>query len=224
MTDGGWNKKRGTLLPWERRMSGFMFITQITFAHLPKKNKQKNIEISVSQNHSHFFSPNRNDSRENTFLLVMGWESNIQTFHKLFSGVFFSCYSCLFLIVEKIGILEFCCTSSRELPFTFFICVLFSQSLPIGCHQSIQAREGRKTQLLFQLQGISLHSGTPARTNSEFSLKCLSFLQRKESNKKREKSKPKWLSLAARHCISRTVHERGGVRERVVKLFWRQKS
>ncbi|CAK6965293.1 Hypothetical predicted protein [Scomber scombrus] len=44
----------------------------------------------------------------------------------------------------------------------------FGFTLPIGCHQSSQAREGRKTQLLFQLQGISLHSGTPARMNSEF--------------------------------------------------------
>lgn len=124
---------------------------------------------------------------------------------------------------EKIGILEFCCTSFRELLFTFFICVLFPQFahwLP-----SVQSgSRGEKHSRFFQLRGISLHSGTPARANSEFPVKCLSFLQRKEpGNKKRRANQSDWV-FAARRCVSRTVHERGGVRERMAKLFWRRKS
>lgn len=52
--------------------------------------------------------------------------------------------------LEKIGILEFCCTSFRELLFSFYLCALpIKFALPAGCRQSSQAREGRTTQLLF---------------------------------------------------------------------------
>lgn len=52
--------------------------------------------------------------------------------------------------LEKIGILEFCCTSFRELLFSFYLCALpIKFALLAGCRQSSQAREGRTTQLLF---------------------------------------------------------------------------
>lgn len=111
----------------------------------PKQTKHKNIKISVSQNHSHFFSPNRNDSRENTFL-SNGMRVKYLDISQTFS-VFFSCYSCLFFNrVEKIWILEFCCTSSRELPFTVFICVLFSQSLlcPMAAISPVRLERGER--------------------------------------------------------------------------------
>lgn len=71
MTNGRCNKKKKR----ERRMTGFMFRSQITFARLLKKikkNKNKHRNFSFPDSLSFFFSPNRNDSRENTVLLLMG--------------------------------------------------------------------------------------------------------------------------------------------------------
>lgn len=68
---------------------------------------------------------------------------------------------------------------------------------------------GEKHSRFFQLRGISLHSGTPARANSEFPIKCLSFLRRKESgNKKRRANQSDWV-FAARRCVSRACSWEG---------------
>lgn len=70
-----------------------------------------------------------------------------QTFFRIF--LFMVQFSFLNRL-EKIGILEFCCTSFRELLFSFYLCALpIKFALPAGCRQSSQAREGRTTQLLF---------------------------------------------------------------------------
>lgn len=139
---------------------------KLHFIYLKKKEKEKENKhrnFSFPDSLSFFFSPNRNDSRENTFLLVMGWESNIQTFHKLFS-VFFSCYSCLFFNrVEKIlntrVLLSYTFQGTAVHLLFFYLCALlaeFAHWLPSV--QSGLEREGggRKTRLLLQLQGISL--------------------------------------------------------------------
>lgn len=140
-----------------------------------------------------------------------------QTFFRIFLFLFMVQFS-FFNRVEKIGILEFCCTSSRELPFTvLFLCAPFHKVCFAHWLPSVQSgsrrggeRHSRFFMLFFQLQGISL--STVELQQEWIFLKCLSFLKRKESKKKKEKkkSKPKWLSLAARHRISRTVHEVGG--------------
>lgn len=120
------------------------YICSFTKKKNPKQNI-KNIKISVSQNHSHFFSPNRNDSRENTFL-INGMRVKYLDISQTFFSFLFMLQLSFFNRAEKIWILEFCCTSSRELPFAFFICVLFSQSLlcPVAAISPVRLKRGER--------------------------------------------------------------------------------
>lgn len=117
-----------------------------------------------------------------------------QTFFRIFLFLFMVQFS-FFNRVEKIGILEFCCTSSRELPFTvLFLCAPFHKVCFAHWLPSVQSgsrrggeRHSRFFMLFFQLQGISL--STVELQQEWIFLKCLSFLKRKESKKKKRKKK-----------------------------------
>lgn len=112
--------------------------------------------------------------------------------------------------VEKIGILEFCCTSSRELLSTFLICVLFPQSLlcPLAAISPVRLERGERHSRFLSCKLSLSTEELQQEWIQNFPKK--SHFSRERNQIKKERSKPKWLSLAARHCISRTVHERGG--------------